>query len=114
MNPNHSKHVQRTLQIGLGLAFLWIALGFFYKLITKSYSAPSLEIFELLRPGFHLGDRMIAFGILILAMTPLIRVIVLTILWIKEKDWKFVAVALTVLLTLALSIGVGFFTDVSP
>jgi uncharacterized membrane protein len=41
----------------------------------------------------------------VLALTPAVRVLALVVLWWKERDWRFVAVALAVVMTL----GCGFF-----
>ena len=48
-----------------------------------------------------------ALGVLVLAATPLFRVLALVVLWTRERDWRFVVVALLVVATLSMAIVVG-------
>lgn len=66
-----------------------------------------IGMFELLSESLTLGDRLLGIGVLVLALTPAIRVITLTILWTREKDWKFVGVSVMVIIALIISVSLG-------
>lgn len=53
------------------------------------------------------GPALTVLGLLALMMTPILRVIVLAIGWSLARDWRFAAVALVVLGTLAVSMTLG-------
>ena len=53
---------------------------------------------------FLKNDSIIFYGIYTMALTPVVRVFILLGVWIYEKDWKYVFVAATVILTLVLSL----------
>jgi len=48
-----------------------------------------------------------ALGIVVLALTPAFRVLALVGLWWRERDYRFVVVALAVVATLAASVLLG-------
>jgi len=43
----------------------------------------------------------------VLALTPALRVLALVAIWWRERDWRFVGVALAVVATLAVGIALG-------
>ncbi|HWB10723.1 MAG TPA: DUF1634 domain-containing protein [Pirellulales bacterium] len=55
------------------------------------------------------GPAITTLGLLVLMITPIMRVIVLLLGWALRRDWLFAAVAFVVLglLVLSLSLGVG-------
>jgi|SRR5580704_4909472 uncharacterized membrane protein len=53
------------------------------------------------------GSAILYLGILILMLTPILRVLVLAIGWLLEKEWRFAAIALCVLALLATSVVLG-------
>ncbi len=53
------------------------------------------------------GSAILNLGILILMLTPILRVLVLAIGWLLEKEWRFAAIALCVLALLATSAILG-------
>lgn len=69
-------------------------------------SAP-VAMFELLSESLTLGNRLLGMGVLILALTPAIRVVTLTILWTRERDWKFVGISIVVIISLIISVVLG-------
>ena len=59
----------------------------------------------LMTTGLFLhNDSIILYGIYTMALTPVARVLILLGVWIYEKDWKYVFVSATVILTLILSL----------
>ncbi len=69
--------------------------------------ARSVKLFHLLSPELTIGDQLLGLGVLILAMTPALRVLTLLVLWMREKDWKFVGISGLVVLMLIISIYLG-------
>ncbi len=53
------------------------------------------------------GSAILDLGILILMLTPILRVLVLAIGWLLAKEWRFAAIALCVLALLATSVVLG-------
>jgi uncharacterized membrane protein len=62
--------------------------------------------------GNRLAGLMLATAIVILLATPAARVVLSVIEYTRERDWPFVALTATVLLTLAGSVAVAFWTPV--
>jgi uncharacterized membrane protein len=98
--------VQWLLRLGLAISFALMASGFVMKLATGDHRSVSVRLFELNR-SMRTGDRLMALGILVLAATPAFRVLSLVVLWAWERDWRFVAVALVVMLTLVAAVVIG-------
>jgi len=88
-----------------GLAFL--LAGLIIELVSGSLRAPAVRLFDVGRSDLRLDDRLMAIGVLALALTPVLRVTSLIVLWALERDWRFVGVAVVVLLTLAASLVLG-------
>lgn len=97
--------VQKALQLGLVLAVLLMLSGLTLHMISGQVQVRAIPLFEMNR--FSLADQLLAFGVLILALTPVVRVLTLALLWSKQKDWKFAAVAAVVLAVLTVSILLG-------
>ena len=98
--------VQWLLRIGLAISVILMTVGFGVKLATGDQRSASVRLFEL-GQSMRTGDRLMAVGILVLAATPALRVVSLVVLWAWERDWRFVTVALVVVLTLASAIAIG-------
>jgi uncharacterized membrane protein len=98
--------VQWLLRIGLAISFALMTIGLAVKLATDDQRSVSVRLFEL-NQSMSTGDRFMALGILVLAATPAFRVVSLVVLWTWERDWRFVAVALAVVLTLAAAVVIG-------
>jgi uncharacterized membrane protein len=105
---SHAAHrfVQWVLRLGLALACVLIGIGFVIALVMGERMAAPVHLHELLSEGTT-ADRVIACGLLLLAMTPVIRVLSLVAIWTYERDRKFVIVALVVLVVLGVAIASG-------
>lgn len=99
--------VQRLLQAGLICAVLLMATGLGLELASQARVSMPVRMFELAEPGIPIGQRLMALGIVVLAFTPAFRVVILAGLWLRERDWRFFAVAFAVMLTLGLALVVG-------
>jgi uncharacterized membrane protein len=100
------KRVQLLLRVGLALSTALMTAGMLVRLARGDHSSVPVRLFEL-GAAPDLGLLLIALGILALAMTPALRVLSLVLIWGRERDWRFVGVALAVAVTLALSIVLG-------
>ena len=69
--------------------------------------AAGLSLMILVRGG-ALARVLLPVGLVILLATPAARVIVSVVGYVRERDWLFVALTLTVLLALAASVGAAF------
>jgi uncharacterized membrane protein len=69
-------------------------------------SAGDVKLFDLLRPH-DLATTLLVWGVFTLALTPLVRVLALIVLWCHERDWRFVAVSTAVVVTLAAAAFAG-------
>ncbi len=102
--------VQRTvewlLRGGLIVAVVLMAIGLALKVASGSDRSPAVKLFELSAAESE-GDRLMAIGVLVLAVTPALRVLALVWMWTRERDWRFVAVSCAVVVTLVVSVLVG-------
>ena len=99
---SHREHrrIQRLLQLGLALGAAALVAG-----LAIAIGGPILRG-EPLRSG-GTGSTVARAGIIALALTPVVRVAALVWLWIRERDWRFVAVGGIVLLVLVFAIASG-------
>lgn len=101
------KLVQFLLRVGLVLSMILMVTGLFVNVASGHVQSVVVPMFDLLKESLSVGDRLLGMGVLILALTPLIRVITLTLLWMKEKDWKFVGISILVIIALMISVSLG-------
>jgi uncharacterized membrane protein len=99
--------VQVLLQLGLATAAVLMAAGVLAALVEGSASEGRLQVDRLFRAGLPLSERLCGLGILVLAITPAFRVIALIGLWVRERDWRYVGVALAVTAVLLAAVVVG-------
>jgi uncharacterized membrane protein len=101
------KVVQFLLRFGLGLSVLMMLTGLVISLSSGETTATPVEMKSLFGAGLTFGNRLMGTGVLLLALTPVLRVLMLIYLWYREKDWKFAIIALIVFATLMVSISLG-------
>jgi uncharacterized membrane protein len=101
--------VGNTLRAGTMASGVLMAAGFALMLLRPQTQAPaarSLEDLLRLAPEtlFLLPTFYLFLGILCLMATPALRVLMTVVTFAAERDWRYVAVSLTVLAVLALSL----------
>jgi uncharacterized membrane protein len=101
------RDVQLLLRVGLGTAAVLMAIGLLAALSSGPLPSPPFQLHEVWRRDVALSVRLCGLGVLVLSATPAVRVIALIVLWIRERDWRYAAVAITVAMVLALSIALG-------
>jgi uncharacterized membrane protein len=103
--------VHRTLLAGLVISSALLICGIVAMLVQGHEQVPRHEsLSALLHEAAALnGPAITTLGLLVLMITPMMRVIVLLIGWTLERNTVFATVALVVLglLILSLSLGVG-------
>lgn len=83
-----------------------MAAGLVIDAARSELDAAPVRLGGILRDG-EVGDRIMAAGILVLSLTPLVRVATLIAVWARERDRRFVAVGLAVIAVLAASLTLG-------
>jgi uncharacterized membrane protein len=101
------KVVQFLLRAGLALSVVLMLLGLVISLSSGETTPTPVEMKALFSPGISLGNHLMGGGVLLLGLTPVLRVLMLVYLWYREKDWKFAIIALIVFATLMVSISLG-------
>jgi uncharacterized membrane protein len=103
--------VHWTLLSGLAVSAVLLIAGLIAMLLQGHESASPHESFSaILSAALRCqGPALTTLGLLVLMITPILRVIVLLIGWVLRRDWLFAVVALVVLalLVLSLLLGVG-------
>ncbi len=84
-----------------------VAGGLIAALVTGEPSGDAVSLHSLFSEA-TVADRLIAIGLLVLAFTPVMRVVALIAIWIGERDWRFVVLSLIVAAILAVSILSGW------
>jgi uncharacterized protein len=105
---SHAAHkfVQWVLRGGLAIACALIGVGLVIALANGEHMAARVHLHALLSEGTT-ADRVIACGLLLLAMTPVVRVLSLVVIYALERDRRFVLVSLIVVVVLGAAIASG-------
>jgi len=88
-----------TLHFGTWLASAAIGLGLALALLDSRFSAPKLAILR--------DMRIATIGIALLILLPVVRVVVMLIVYLRHRDYRFSAIALLVLTIILLGFTVG-------
>jgi len=88
-DPAADRVVARTLKIGAYAAFSLIAAGL------------------LLQIWLPLGKKVASAGLLVLLLTPLVRIVAAGFQFVHEHDWKYALVSLVVLGIMILAYALG-------
>lgn len=105
-DPRTNTLVQVVLRVGLGAALVLLLAGLIVQLATGHHEANPVKMFDLWAPR-SIGERVMAVGVLVLAMTPAAGVVSVVSSWIVERDRRFVGVGLIVVLVLSAAVVVG-------
>lgn len=107
VHQEERRDVQRLLRLGLAVAAACMLAGVLAALLGSPLPAAAWRPVEAFGAHQPFSERLAGLGILVLAATPAVRVVTLIVLWVRERDWKYVAVASTVAAVLALAIAAG-------
>lgn len=100
--------VQQILRGGIATSVVLMSAGVVAHLITDpGAEARAVQFTQLVNPATSVPDLLLGWGILVLALTPVVRVVSLILLWARMKDWVYFGVSLTVLFVLGFAVAVG-------
>jgi uncharacterized membrane protein len=88
-----------VLRYGSWLASATIGLGFALALIGSSPVTPA--------PTFLPNMRIVTAGIVLFILLPILRVVLMIVVFIREREFRFASIAGLVLLTILLGIILG-------
>ncbi len=98
--------ISTLLRTGLAVSCALMAAGLAVTLLHGDRHAAVVRLFDV--GGNHpLGDRLLAIGVVVLALTPAMRVVALVVLWAREGDRRFVVVGLVVTAVLVAAAVIG-------
>ena len=117
MHPaTFEKLVSRTLRAGVLISASFLVLGIIGFLLHPSgvpYTIPAQNLVDLFR-AITTGTLSLSFpilllyaGLVILALTPLARVLITLLGFAAQKDWPFVIFSFLVLLIITVSVFLG-------
>jgi len=119
---NLEQLISRVLRVGVGTSLLLIAVGSLLSFFGGDYSRGPAEVARLTGPGgafprtvawfahglAHFdGQAVIVAGLLILILTPIVRVAVSLAGFAQEKDRAYTAITAAVLILLLVSFFLG-------
>lgn len=94
------------LRLGLGVSVTLMLAGLAFAIVSGEHDPVPVRLSGLATDG-SVPDRLMAGGVLVLALTPVVRVVSLIVIWAKERDVRFVAVGVTVVAVLVTSLLLG-------
>jgi hypothetical protein len=86
------------------VSVLLLGCGTAIYLASGRTDAPAIAPWRLEGGAGHVVSTL---GVLVLVLTPALRVLAVMLIWWRERDWRFVAVAVAVIATLAVGTGLG-------
>ena len=95
-----------VLRFGLAGALVLLLTGLVAQLVTGRHLAVDVRMFDLFGAP-SIGEALMGLGVLILALTPVARILSLLVSWWGERDRTFAGVAVVVLVVLLAAMLVG-------
>jgi uncharacterized membrane protein len=105
-DPRTNTVVKAAMRTGLVAALLLLLVGLVLQLAAGTDRAVGVKMFDLLAPR-PIGERIMAIGVLLLALTPASGVLSLVFSWAREHDRLYVAVGCFVVAVLGAAVVVG-------
>ncbi|MEN6521476.1 MAG: DUF1634 domain-containing protein [Armatimonadota bacterium] len=108
MRADVNRYVEVVLTTGVILSLVILAFGSILLMVKPVPVGVPGSVMDILRGVIRLNpSAIINLGLLVLLLTPVVRVIAAMLAFFAEKDRKFGLVSLTVLVILAVSALVG-------
>ena len=103
--------ISNILKVGVYFSSFLILVGIILTFISDTGKNLSIEryTFQEMITGLFKFDHYsyMMFGIFVLILTPVLRILGLLVVYLKEKDYKFVRICIIVLLILCISLALG-------
>lgn len=106
-DPRTNTIVKTVLRVGLVSALGFLLVGLVLQLASGHDGAVQVRMFDLLAPR-STGEKVMAIGVLVLALTPASGVLSVLLSWVRERDRVYVGVGITVVAVLVAAVLVGF------
>lgn len=105
-DPRTNTLVKRVLRSGLGLALVLLVVGLVVQLASGNDGANQVRMVDIAsaRP---LGEELMGFGVLALALTPTCGVLSVLLSWVRERDRVYVGVGILIVIVLSTAVVVG-------
>jgi uncharacterized membrane protein len=108
--------VYRTLVVGMTTGSILLAIGVVLAFVRPGGASFALDAAHAYHPGFILiglihADPIafMALGTIVTILTPIARVVVSIVIFLRDRDYAFVWITLFVLLMAVLSLSLGLF-----
>lgn len=105
-DPRTNTTVKRVLRLGLGVSLALLLVGLVVQLVSGHDEALPVKMFALFAPKAA-GEKIMALGSLVLAVTPAVGLVTVVANWAREGDHRFVGTGAVVVAVLAAAVGVG-------
>lgn len=105
-DPRTNTVVKRVLRTGLVLAFAILAVGLVVQLASGHDVAHQVRMLDI-GSAHPLGEKIMGFGVLVLALTPTCGVLSVLLSWVRERDRVYVGVGVIVVIVLGAAVAVG-------
>ena len=103
--------ISNILKVGVYISSFLILVGIILTIVSDTSGNLTIEryTFQEMITGLFRFDHYsyMMFGIFALRLTPVLRILGLLVVYIKEKDYKFVRICIIVLLILCISLSLG-------
>ena len=103
--------ISNILKAGVYFSSFLILVGIILTFVSDTSCNLSIEryTFQEMITGLFKFDNYsyLMFGIFVLILTPVLRILGLLVIYFKEKDYKFVRICIIVLLILCISLTLG-------
>ena len=103
--------ISNILKAGVYFSTFLILVGIILTFVSGTSENLTIErySFQEMITGLFKFDHYsyLMFGIFVLILTPVLRILGLLVVYFKEKDYKFVRICLIVLLILCISLALG-------
>lgn len=103
--------ISNILKAGVYFSSFLILVGIILTFVSDTNGNLTIEryTFQEMITGLFKFDNYsyLMFGIFVLILTPVLRILGLLVIYFKEKDYKFVRICIIVLLILCISLTLG-------
>ena len=106
--------VYRTLVVGMTIGSILLAIGVVLAFVRPGHASFVFDAAHAYHPGFILTGLIhadpiafMALGTIVTILTPIARVVVSILIFLRDRDYAFVWITLFVLLTAVLSLSLG-------
>lgn len=103
--------ISNILKTGVYFSSFLILVGIILTIVSDTSGNLTIEryTFQEMITGLFKFDNYsyLMFGIFVLILTPVLRILGLLVIYLKEKDYKFVRICIIVLLILCISLTLG-------